>query len=198
MDAAAEALMRAMLHDLANTLTGIRGILEIQDPARPLLPRARARLESAVAEGLATLERSRHMAMGTRPDQSPEPGDQWRRLLLTHLTPLGNLFGCTFELRVEAPPALDQWPGEGLRALALALTRCVLPYLEGSELVLHARVDGTAWTLTWDGLSDMPEGLQDTSGPRDTACRWVQCLATHLPVTMEFQHPRLQVRMPRP
>ena len=52
--------MRSSIHDLANTLSGIRGILELSDVQKPLSPRDRARL--AVAEldgpdaGLAALD----------------------------------------------------------------------------------------------------------------------------------------------
>lgn len=197
MDAAAEALMRSMIHDLANTLSGIQGILEIQAPDRPLSPRSQARLEAALSEGLSTLERSRHLAMGTFPDAGLEPGPQWRNLLLERLAPLGGLFGCQMEVQLLADPDLDQWPGERLRALAQALTRTVLPYLEGPTLHLQCRSQPQGWTLHWTELSDLPEGLQDSERPRDTACRWVLALGAQLDLHLTFQGRELTATIPR-
>jgi len=197
MDAAAEALMRSMIHDMANTLSGIQGILEIQAPDRPLSPRSLARLEAALSEGLSTLERSRHLAMGTFPDAGLEPGPQWRSLLLQRLAPLGGIFGCHLDVQLSGDPDLDQWPGERLRALAQALTRTVLPYLEGPTLHLEGRSEAHGWTLHWTHLSDLPEGLQDPERPRDTACRWVLALATQLNLQLTFQDRALTVTIPR-
>jgi len=81
MDPASEALMRSSLHDLANAMSGIRGILDLSDPLRPLSPRDRERLDAIIGEGMATLERSRYLAMASLPDALLESGTDWRPLL---------------------------------------------------------------------------------------------------------------------
>src|SRR5512145_2464143 len=99
MDPSSEALMRSSLHDLANVLSGIRGILELSDPHQPLSPRDQARLEAVICDGMVALERSRHLAMGTLPESMVESGPDWRHQLLEQLKPLGILFRRRFEIR---------------------------------------------------------------------------------------------------
>ena len=55
MEPASEALMRSALHDLANVLCGIRGILELSDPQQPLSPRDQSRLDAVIADGMVAL-----------------------------------------------------------------------------------------------------------------------------------------------
>ena len=199
MDQASESLMRSSIHDLVNVLSGIRGILELSDPARPLSPRDRARLEAILSDGLNILERSRFLAMGTLPDAVPESGSDWRRRLLEDLEPLSVVFRCRFEIAYEGLPDHDRWPGELLRGYVLALSRQILPYVQGSSLALLCSADAKEWRILWRPAPNLPESLRsDMEGrPRDISARWALRVGSSLGLALTAEGGTLLARIPR-
>ena len=198
MDKPAEMLTRSALHDLANVLAGIQGILDIADPERPLSPRDRGRLEAVVEEGLATLTRTRHLAMGTLPDALPQPGADWQAQLAEELKPMATLFKCQLEVSVDGSGP-DPWPGLLLRSYVRAAVRQVLPYVHGGTLAIRGRAEAEAWLLDLAPVAFLPEALlsppQDVPG--DIASRWAAATGEALGLTLSCEHGTLSIRVPR-
>lgn len=199
MDPASEALMRSALHDLANVLSGIRGILELSDPHQPLTPRDQSRLDAVITDGMAALDRARHLAMGTLPESMVESGADWRHQLGEQLKPMGVLFRRRFEIRYEGQLTDDRWPGELLRGYAAALTRQILPYVnvESLEIITHANTK--EWRLRWPQAMVIPESLnpQLTARPRDIGARWVLRVGETLGAILHSDAEGLSLRVPR-
>ena len=199
MDPTAEALMRSTLHDLANCLSGVRGILDLSDTAQPLRPRDRERLDAILEDGMTSLTRARHLAMGTLPESLMESGPEWREQLHQQLRPLGTLFRCGFEMAYIGEPALDRWPGEALRSLVLALARQVLPYRQEGPLRLIFKAETDAWTVHLTPAPGIPEGLRtEASGrPSDLCARWAHRLLSERMATLASERDGLSLRLPR-
>lgn len=199
MDPESEALMRSALHDLANVLSGIRGILELSDPHLPLTPRDQSRLEAVIADGMVALERSRHLAMGTLPESMVESGSDWRHQLAEQLKPMGVLFRRQFEIRYEGEIADDRWPGELLRGYATALTRQILPYVHAESLEIIAQITAKEWRLRWPQATVVPDSLKPefTSRPRDVGARWAIRVGETLGAIIHSDAGGLSVRVPR-
>jgi hypothetical protein len=191
--------MRSAIHDLANILSGIRGILELSDPSRPLSPRDRTRLEAILTDGMNTLERSRYLAMGTLPDAVLEPGTDWRRQLKEQLQPLAVVFRCTITVDYEGELAHDRWPGELLRGYATALSRQILPYAQGPTMGILCGADQKEWRLHWSPASNVPESLcsEVESRPRDISARWGLRVGGSLGATLSVEGGSLLARIPR-
>lgn len=199
MEPASEALMRSALHDLANVLCGIQGILELSDPQKPLSPRDQSRLDAVIADGMLALERSRHLAMGTLPDTMVESGQDWRHQLEEQLKPLGVLFRRRFDIDFAGEPAHDRWPGELIRSYALALTRQILPYVQRESLEIHCSADARAWRLHWPHATEIPESLRPEleARPRDIGARWVIFAGAALHAGISADKDGLRVHIPR-
>jgi len=199
MDHASEALIRSVIHDMANALSGVRGILELSPAERPLSLRDRERLDAVLTESMVTLERGRHLAMGTLPDAVLEPGPVWRRSLLEKLQPLGTLFKCRFELQYEGEAAQDQWPGELLKGYVLAFTRQTLPYVQDGILGILCGADDREWRLRWSPASNPPEILlnDQESRMRDVGSRWLVRVGGSLGATVSCEGGAALVRIPR-
>jgi hypothetical protein len=199
VDHASEALMRAAIHDLANLFSGIRGILELSDSDRPLSPRDRNRLDAILTDGMTTLERARHLAMGTLPDAILEAGPDWRRKLLEEFEPMAIVFRCKLELAYEGEGIHDRWPGELLRGYILALSRQILPYVQGSTLGLLCGADPKEWRLRWSPAAQVPESLRPEleARPRDISARWALRVGGSLGVSLSNDEGALLARIPR-
>ncbi|MBK8792841.1 MAG: hypothetical protein IPN59_06700 [Holophaga sp.] len=199
MDPASEALMRSALHDLANVLSGVRGILELSDPNLPLTPRDQSRLEAVIADGMVALERSRHLAMGTLPESMVESGTDWRHQLGEQLKPLSVLFRRQFAIRHEGEIADDRWPGELLRGYALALTRQLLPYVQAGTLEIIAHASPKEWRLRWPQATVVPDSLKpdQNSRPRDIGARWAIRVGESLAATLHADAEGFTLRVPR-
>jgi hypothetical protein len=199
MDPTSEALMRSALHDLANVLCGIQGILELSEPHLPLTPRDRARLEAVISDGMVALDRSRHLAMGTFPDSMVESGLDWRHQLAEQLKPLGTLFRRQFRVLYGGKPADDRWPGELLRSYARALTRQILPYVQSESVEIHCSGDSREWRLQWSQTTVIPESLRPEmeTRPRDISARWAMRVGTALNATLSADKDGLLARIPR-
>ncbi len=190
MERESEELIRAALHDLANTLSGIQGILDLADPSRPLSPRDRERLAAVLSEGHVTLGRARSLAMATLPPQSPETGEAWTRLLEEQLAPLCTLF----RSRVEITCTAAELPGQRLRGYVHALARLLLPYAAPDGLKVAAEGSGGAWVLRLQPVAVVPESLQaQPSGPGDIASRWARRLGEGLGAEIRLDGEVLQV-----
>lgn len=191
--------MRSAIHDMANTLSGIRGILELSDPSVPLSQRDRLRLEAILNEGMGMLERGRHLALDTLPDSLLESGVDWRRRLEIMLQPLSVIFRCSFELHFEGNPEHDHWPGDLLLGYVLSLTRQVLPYMKGSVLRLHCTADPKQLGLQWKPISAFPESLQAGKGsrPQDISARWVALTGEALGAQLACLEDTVQIQVPR-
>lgn len=199
MDHASEALIRSVIHDMANALSGVRGILELSPTDRPLSPRDRDRLEAVLAEGVTTLERGRHLAMGTLPDAVAEPGALWRRSLLERLHPLGTLFRCRFEVGYEGDPLHDTWPGELLKGYVHAFARHTLPYVQDGVLGILFGADEREWRVRWSPAANPPEAFvaDHDARARDVASRWVLRVGGSLGATLGSEGGATLVRIPR-
>jgi hypothetical protein len=191
--------MRSAIHDMANTLSGIRGILELSDPSVPLSRRDRSRLEAILDEGMGVLERGRHLAMGTVPEAQSEPGADWRRRLEAMLQPLSVIFRCSFEIRFEGISEHDHWPGDLLRGYALSLTRQLLPYMDGNVLKVVCTADQAQLGLQWHPISAFPESLQgeQEARPRDICARWVARAGEAVGAKLICSEDTVQVQVPR-
>jgi hypothetical protein len=197
MDTPSELLMRSALHDLANVLAGVRGILDLSDPDRPLASRDRLRLEAVLDEGMTTLERSRNLAMETLPGAEVQPGAPWRAELLEQLGPLGILFKCRFDLSYLGDPGLDRWPGELLRGYARAVSRQVLPYVHDGSLAIRCEADRQEWRLIWSPAELLPESLTVEGKQLDISSRWARRVGASLGVALVCEHGALTARIPR-
>ena len=200
MDPISEALMRSCIHDMANTLSGIQGILELSDPSEPFSTRNWARLEAILLEGNSTLERARHLAMETLPQASPETGAQWRRHLESLLRPLSVIFRCTLEITFEGSDAHDRWPGDLARGFVLSWTRQILPYVHGGTLKLTCRADAQGLQIRWLPVSNLPGGWQKTPDLRamDIAARWAQRTGEALGARLSSEGEALLASIPWP
>lgn len=193
MEHAAEELIRAALHDLANTLSGIQGILDLADPARPLSTRDRDRLGAVLSEGQTTLARARSLAMAQLPAAGRERGDDWAAQLQAQLAPLCLLFRSRVDLACTAP----ELPGPRLRALVHALARLLLPYAAETGLRVVAAAEGERWTLTFSPAAVLPEALDPAASvPRDIASRWALALAEGLQAQVSHGDGRLRLQGP--
>jgi len=197
MEKHSELLIRSALHDMANVLAGVQGILELNEPGQPLSPRDRQRLEAAVEEGMTTLGRARHLAMGTLPEALDQEGEDWRAQLADELMPMGTLFRCQFAISAEGAP--DRWPGALLRSYLRAAIRQVLPYVHGNRLDLHLVSSATAWTITLSPVTLLPEGLfqAQEDRPGDISGRWAQHLGACLGEALSCTDEVLSLQVPR-
>jgi len=199
MEKYSELFIRAALHDLANVLAGVRGIVDLTSPEEPLSPRDRGRLEAVLDEGAITLERCRHLAMGTFPSGALEAGQDWRDQLSEDLAPLGLLFRTRIELTAAVAPEDDQWPGGLLRGYLHAVTRQVLPYAKGGLLGIHCTAGPREWRVRWHPAAAIPDSL--APGPedrsRDICARWTLACASALEADLTSGEGALQVRIPR-
>jgi hypothetical protein len=200
MDKQSELLIRAALHDVANVLAGIQGILELTDPERPLGVRDKNRLEAVVEEGMATLVRARHLAMGTLPDAALQAGPDWRAQLADELAPMGLLFRCEFTMTCVDGGAPDLWPGTLLRSFVRAVARQALPYVRGHTLNIRCTPEPGRWCIRMDPVGLLPEGLtaQPEERPGDISGRWALALAAALGITLSCDDGVLLVQVPRP
>jgi hypothetical protein len=199
VDHVSESLMRSTIHDLANQLSGIRGILELSDPMQPLSQRDRARLDAILTDGMTTLERARFLSMGTLPDAILESGPDWRRKLTEELEPLAVVFRCKFAVVYEGEATHDRWPGDLLRGYVLALTRQILPYVQGSSVGILCGADHKEWRLRWNPASNVPESLRPEleARPRDISARWALRVGGSLGADLASEDGVLTARIPR-
>jgi hypothetical protein len=199
MEKSSEILIRSTLHDLANVLAGIRGILDLTPPGQPLAPRDRDRMGAVIDEGVATLDRSRHLALDTQFPAAPETWEAWRNALLEDLEPLAILFRCRFQLELEGPGAEDAWPGKLLRSYARAVTRQVVPYAKAGVLTIACAAVPEGWRLRWAPVPALPENLAagDQERPMDIAAHWAVRTGVKLGVRLSWAEGALQARIPR-
>lgn len=198
MDSDSQALMRASLHDLANVLAGLQGILDLSDPDQPLSARDRARLEALLEDGLGTLDRSRHLAMETVPHAEVESGNEWRHHLSERLKPLATMFRKQFELRQEGDLRFDQWPGERLLGGVAALARQTLPFCQGEKVEIRMEATATEWRLSWPQVSAVPENLVPGAPvPKDISGRWFLRIRDAMNAHLQMEDHGLTLRIPR-
>lgn len=198
MDPAAESLARAILHDLANTLSGVRGVVDL---SRGLTALEQARLDSLISEGFTVMERARHLVLGTQPESGPEAGESWRKALEVQAEPMALAFHCPIRVAYEGDPGRDQWPGELLRSWVLAGTRQVLPYIAGSReqgITLATTAQATHWEVVWGPVTHFPSSFQPGADlPRDIASRWVREVGSALGIQVTQEGDRIKARIPR-
>ncbi len=194
MERASEDLIRAALHDLANVLSGVQGILDLSDPSRPLTQRDRDRLAAVLREGQTTLQRTRGLATGGVPGGGRESGPDWKAQLEEQLAPLAVLF----RTRVEVDCPAADLPGPPLRALLHALARLLLPYAAEQGLRISAQSGADGWEVRLAPVAALPEALDPGfAGPRDIAARWTQRLGEALQARFEVVGGALRLAGPR-
>lgn len=191
--------MRSALHDLANALSGIRGILEMTHPQQPISPRDQARLEAILSEGMTVLERSRHLAMGTLPEALMESGLDWRQQLSDQLQNIGTLFRRRFDITFEGDPIYDRWPGEILRSYILALTRQIIAYVPGDLLRIRCLANPSEWVFIFPQTTDIPQSLLESHElqPKDISARWAQRVGQELNIRLNLDNQGLHARIAR-
>lgn len=199
MEKTSEVLIRSAIHDMANVLAGVRGIIDLNLPDQPINQRDRDRLEAVIDEGITTLDRCRHLTMETLPENVMEPGAYWRDLLLEELKPMGVLFRCGFELVFEGEPEWDQWPGKLLRGYARAITRQTLPYAKTSTLSIQFSATAEEWRMRWRPAASLPESIQPgpEERPMDICSRWAVRLGAVLDASLSCEAGSLLARIPR-
>ena len=197
MDETSAALIRSTIHDLANVLAGVRGILELNSPGQPLSQRDRDRLTAVLEEGVTTLDRSRHLALSAFPEERLEPGALWRAQLLAVLQPMGTLFRCRFELGFAGEPQWDRWPGDLLRGYAAAVTRQVLPLARTDTLRIHCSADPAHWRLGWEQAGEVPSSLDPARPSGDVCSRWAQEAGARLGAVISCAGGSLLISIPR-
>jgi hypothetical protein len=200
MDEESQLLVRASLHDMANVLAGVRGILDLTQAGQPLSRRDRERLEAVLEDGLCTLERTRHLATGTFPEAQEEEGREWRARLGEQLAPMSTLFRCPVRVESAGEAAWDRWPGELLRGFARAVTRQVISYAREEGLTLACFAGAGEWRLEWSPASYLPEALvQPSPGrPGDIGTRWALRAGAMLKADLRCDGRTLLARIPRP
>ena len=190
MERASEELIRAALHDLANSLSGIQGILDLSDPSRPLTTRDRDRLGAVLSEGQVTLGRTRSLAMEILPAAGREAGAEWTALLQDQLAPLCILF----RSRVEVTCGAVEMPGPRLRAFIHAVARLLLPYAAETGLKVAAAAGPEGWSVRFEPAAALPESLEPSApAPGDIASRWARRLADALGARYELEAGALRV-----
>jgi hypothetical protein len=200
MEKPAEALFRAALHDLANVLGGVRGIVDLNPPGQPISARDHDRLVAVMDEGITTLERCRHLVLATLPEAGLESGPAWRAALAEELGPIGVLFRCRFELGYQGDPRWDRWPGRLLRGYVRAVTRQAVALARPQSMAITGGADADGWWLRWDPVPALPESL--ASGPEDrpldVAARWAAGVGGILGARMALEGGALLVRLHGP
>jgi hypothetical protein len=199
MDKTSELLMRSTLHDMGNILAGVKGILDLNDPDQPISQRDRQRLEAVIDEGVATLDRARHLTMATLPEGALEAGPAWRDQLLEDLGPMATLFRSRYEISFEGAPEWDQWPGHRLRSYVRAVTRQVIPQAKGGVMSLGCVAGPDEWLLRWSPVPFLPESLAQgpEDGPADTCVRWAARVGSALGASLGLEGGALLARIPR-
>jgi hypothetical protein len=190
MERGSEELIRAALHDIANTLSGIQGILELSDPSKPLSTRDRDRLAAVLSEGQVTLNRARSLAMESLPGEVREPAVEWTTQLQGQLAPLCILF----RSRIEVACSAADMPGLRLRALVHAMARLLLPYAAEQGMKITGEDCNGAWAVLFQPVAALPESLGPAAaGPRDIASRWARHLGDSFGARYELQDGVLRV-----
>ncbi len=198
MESGGEALIRSALHDVANVLSGVQGILDLSDPARPLSSRDRDRLGAVLAEGLSLVQRTRHLALGTRPEGPVESPEAWASALQQQLRPLGTLFAAPLEVRCDAPPA-QPVPGPALREFVHGMARLLLPFAGEAGLRVRCSLASEGWRLDFEPAESVPDCLLPAaSGRRDIAARWTGALVEALGITLSHAGETLTAILPAP
>ncbi|MDR3670468.1 MAG: hypothetical protein P4L36_06475 [Holophaga sp.] len=191
--------MRSTLHDMANVLAGVKGILDLTLPGQPMTARDRQRLEAVTDEGITTLERCRFLAMAILPEGPMEPGDAWRIQLLEELEPMATLFRSRVELGFEGAPGWDQWPGKLLRGYVRAVTRQVMPYAKGGIMNIKFSAAPEEWRLCWSPAPTLPENLSPGARAEtmDISARWAARTGASLGAALSCEAGALLARIPR-
>lgn len=199
MEKFSELLIRSTLHDMANVLAGVKGILDLNVPGQPISPRDRQRLEAVLDEGVTSLERGRHLAMATLPDRVPEPGPDWRAQLLEEMQPMATLFRSAFDLAFEGAPECDQWDGNLLRSYVKAVTRQVMPHAKNGTLRIRCAAGPEAWRLAWSPVPALPENLAPDAdeSSMDICGRWARRTGSALGSSLECRDGCLMAHVPR-
>ena len=179
MEPAAELLIRSALHDMGNVLSGVRGILDLADPLKPLNDRDRCRLEAVLREGMTLLERTRNLTMGTGPQGMVESPEAWRSALVQQLEPLSTLFRASIEVTCDLPAGFPL-PGPALRDLVHGMARLLLPYAGEGGLRVVCRLEGRSWRLDFTPCEAIPDCLLSAAGRKDIVTRWVLFLLERL------------------
>ena len=199
MEKYSELFIRAALHDLANVLAGVRGIVDLAPTDQPISLRDRNRLEAVLDEGALTLDRCRHLAMGTFPSGLPESGEDWLDQLREDLAPLGVLFRSRIDLGFEGAAQADPWPGGLLRSFVHAVTRQTLPYSRGGAMTILCSAAPQEWQVRWSPAAAMPDSLKpDPEGQSGDICtRWTLACASALGADLAVLDGALRARIPR-
>lgn len=194
-----EELWRATLHDFNNLMSGLQGVVDLSDPARPMDPRNRMRLEASLQEGKVLIGMARTLALGRVPDGGAATWQDWAPGLLERLAHMADLFRCPVEV-IAVRPGGDPWPAPLLQDWAAAFTRQLLPWATPGPLRLEAEATDTAWVLRWITDAPLPAALRPdppADAPRNLHAFWLRRVAEQLTLEIEEGAGCLLVRLPR-
>ncbi|HEX9008963.1 MAG TPA: hypothetical protein VF804_01250 [Holophagaceae bacterium] len=197
---APETLWRTALHDFNNLLAGIQGVLDLSDPAEPLSPRNRLRLEATLEEGRNLVAMSRALALGRIPDTGQLPWTEWREGLLRRLEPLSVLFKCPVEVVLAEPGDGRSWPAPLLQDWALALSRQILPWVAPGILRIEAEVASGGWVLRWPDAPPIPPALlpePPEDAARNLTSLWLRSMGERLGMILESRDGALVALLPK-
>lgn len=197
---ASETLWRTALHDFNNLLAGIQGVLDLSDPAEPLSPRNRLRLEATLEEGRNLVAMSRALALGRIPDAGQLPWPEWREGLLRRLEPLSVLFKCPVEVVLAEPGDGRPWPAPLLQDWALALSRQILPWVAPGALRIEGEVTAEGWLLRWPEAPPIPPALLPVppeDAARNLTSLWLRSMGERLGLILESRDGALVALLPK-
>lgn len=193
-----ERLWRTVLHDVNNLLAGLQGVLDLSDPAQPLSPRNRLRLEATLHEGRNVVVMARALALERVPDTGSLPWPEWRQSLLQRLEPLSVLFSCPVEVACVAGEEAS-WPAPLLQDWAAAFSRQILPWVAPGTLRLEAEAGDGGFRLRWPSAPPLPPALRPDP-PEDASLNltslWLRAMAVRLAVEVREEDGALVAWIP--
>lgn len=195
-----EELWRAALHDFNNLMAGLQGVVDLTDPARPMDPRNRMRMEAALEEGKTLIGMARALALGRLPDEGAASWPEWAAGLRERLAAMGDLFRCPIEV-VAVRAGAEPWPAPLLQEWTVAFTRQLLPWAAPGPLRLEAEADAAGWTLRWITDAPLPPGLRPDpppDAPRNLYTFWLRSMAAHMGLDLRTRPGALEAYLPHP
>jgi hypothetical protein len=194
-----EQLWRSALHDVNNAFGGLLGILELNpDPAKPLAPRDRQRLEAVAREGLALVVLARALALDRLPESELTDGEAWRSALNVRLASLSTLHRCPVILSYRGDAADDRWPGGLLQQWVASVSKQLFPLVAPGPLGLVLEADARQWRVRWVPSPGLPQSLQPgTDRPRDLAAHFALALAERMGIRLSTEGEGLLAVIPR-
>ena len=149
MEKSSEILIRSTLHDLANVLAGVRGILDLDPPGQPLAQRDRDRMGAVIEKASPPWT-----AAGTWPWTLSSPsraGDReaWRTGLLEDLEPLGDPVPVPVRAGAGKPRSGGRLAGQAAARVRPGRDPAGGSLRQGGVLTIACAAGPEGWRLRW-------------------------------------------------